>query len=96
MIMKNRAYKEDLIKKISEKYPMYDRKVISKFYNIMFDMIKNELLEGNDVNISNFGTFNIREKKEKKIHSIDGSIKNIPEHKTISFTISRDFKNKLN
>ena len=66
MIMKNRAYKKDLIKKISEKNPMYDIKVISKFYNIMFDMIKNELLEGNDVNISNFGTFNIREKKRKK------------------------------
>ena len=88
--------KRDIIDEISEKAHV-SKKDAENAINEAFDLIEKALLEGREVNLTNFGTFTPKNRKERdgtdpKKHTritIKGA-------RTVSFKLSKALKEKLN
>jgi integration host factor subunit beta len=57
--------KSKLLKQLSGSYPNFLKKDIEKFLNIILNEIKKTLKNGEDVRISGFAGFHLREKKAR-------------------------------
>ena len=63
----------------------------------VFNEILTSLIKGDDVKISSFGTFIVRDKKERIGRNPKTKVKaKISARKVIKFTPSIEFKNKIN
>ena len=62
-----------------------------------FDIIKTQLMSGNNVSIHGFGVFKISNRKAREgIVPSTGEKIHIPETKVVSFKASSDLKSKVN
>ncbi len=88
--------KGDLIEIVAEKTHI-NKKDAENAINATFDLIEKALIEDQEVNISNFGTFTPMTRKER-----DGTDPNshnriiIKSKKTVSFKPAKALKGKLN
>lgn len=57
--------KNDLIKQIHEKLPVYTRKTVADIVDGLFETVKAELVAGNAVRIQQFGAFSVSYHKER-------------------------------
>jgi DNA-binding protein HU-beta len=63
----------------------------------IFDIIKNEVANGNEVAIANFGTFRTVDKSERTgLNPQTGESITIPAHKTPKFAPGKGFKDAVN
>lgn len=85
----------ELTKQVAEKVG-----TVPNLYNIIgavFETVVENLAKGDEVLIRNFGTFKVKERKEKIGRNPQtGEEITIPAHKTPIFTASKFFKRNLN
>ncbi|UCG11794.1 MAG: integration host factor subunit alpha [Deltaproteobacteria bacterium] len=63
----------------------------------VFNIIKHQLENGEDVLISGFGKFSVKERRERKgRHPVTGEPMMLPPRKVVTFKCSGRLKNKLN
>ena len=90
--------KKNIISHISEKFPLLNKKQIEDFINTFYDILISSLIENNKIEIRKFGTFFIKELKEKKSarNPKTGEIIYVPPKKKLRFTPSKYFKKEIN
>ena len=88
--------KRDLVEQVAEKAHL-SKKDAESAIEVAFDLIEKALLEGREVNITNFGAFTPKTRKKR-----DGTDPKkhtritIKESRAVSFRLSKALKAKLN
>lgn len=87
--------KADLVERIFEKIGL-SKKEAQEIIEILFDTMKQSLIEGESVKISGFGTFNVRQKMSRKGRNPKtGEELEITPRRVITFKISNNLKSDL-
>ena len=88
--------KRDLIEMVAEKGHL-SKKDAENAIEIAFDLIEKSILEGREVNITNFGAFTPKVRKSRDGTDPKKHTKiTIQSAKTVSFRLSKSLKAKLN
>ena len=89
--------KSKLLKQLSNNYPNFLKKDLSKFIDIILEEIKRALKRGDRVELRGFGIFFTNTQKARiSRNPKTGEKVNTPEKKTIHFKMSKDLFKKLN
>ncbi len=90
--------KIDIIEKIYEKFnDKITKKDISEIVDKVFNIMKESLEKDKELKIKGFGTWKVKEKKERKGRNPQtGETIIIPPRKVVSFKVSRILKEKIN
>ena len=89
-------YKTDIIDKVA-KTTNIKTKDVDMVYNAIFDTIKKELYNGEEVVLTGFGSFKVNNRKERKgINPRNGDIIQISPKRVVTFRSSLSFKNYMN
>ena len=89
--------KSKLLKQLSNNYPNFLKKDLSKFIDIILEEIKRALKRGDRVELRGFGIFSTNTQKARiSRNPKTGEKVNTPEKKTIHFKMSKDLFKKLN
>jgi integration host factor subunit beta len=88
----------ELIKKLKIKHPKLNKSQLENIIDIFFNTIENSLKEKNSVELRDFGTFFIREIKEKYSarNARTGEMIYVPKKNKVRFRASKKFKHFLN
>ena len=92
--------KVEFVALVSEKLTTDERKETKKFASEVVDCvietIKEQIAEGNEVNLSGFGKFSVVDKPQaEKRNPATGSTVTVPAHKSPKFKYSSTVKNML-
>ena len=91
-----RINKNDIIDYVSEEAYL-SRKDARAALNSIFELISEALAAGSEVDIRNFGSFSIKERKEKMITSFKSKKKElVSSHKTVTIRMSKQLKERVN
>ena len=89
--------KSKLLKQLSENYPNFLKKDLSRFIDIILNEIKRALKRGDRVELRGHGVYFTRIQRARiSRNPKTGEKVNTPEKKTIHFKMSKDLFNKLN
>jgi len=89
--------KSKLLKQLSDNYPNFLKKDLSRFTDIILNEIKRSLRRGDRVELRGFGVFSTNIQKARiSRNPKTGEKVNTPEKKTIHFKMSKDLFKKLN
>ena len=90
--------KSKLLKQLSNNYPNFLQKDLSKFTDIILNEIKNALKRGDRVELRNiFGVFFTNtQKKSIRRNPKTGDKVEVPEKKTINWKMSKEIFSELN
>ena len=88
----------ELSKKLKIKHPKLNKSQLENIIDIFFNTIENSLKEKNSVELRDFGTFFIREIKEKYSarNPRTGEMIYVPKKNKVRFRASKKFKQFLN
>ncbi len=88
--------KRELVNQVTEQLGDYYKQDVGAAVDIILDEIAQALLEGRRVEIRGFGSFSVRVRKPRTTKNPKtGKIMNIPERKTLHFTMSKSLKEVL-
>lgn len=88
--------KVDLVKLIAEETGLTQREAEAAL-NALIEGTMDALAEGESVKLSGFGSFNVRERKERQgVNPQTGAPITIPASKAVVFRASKALKEKLN
>ena len=89
--------KSKLLKQLSNNYPNFLKKDLSKFIDIILEEIKRALRRSDSVELRNFGTFRTNiQKASIRRNPKTGQKVNVPKKRTIKWKMSKDLFKKLN
>ena len=89
--------KSKLLKQLSNNYPNFLKRDLSKFTDIILDEIKEALKRADSVELRGFGRFSIKIQKARISRNPKTNTKvDTPEKKTIHFKMSKDLFKILN
>ena len=89
--------KSKLLKQLSDNYPNFLKRDLSKFTDIILNEIKRALRRGDRVELRGFGVFSTNIQKARiSRNPKTGEKVNTPSKKTINFKMSKDLFKKLN
>ena len=89
--------KSKLLKQLSNNYPNFLKKDLSKFIDIILDEIKRALRRSDSVELRNFGRFSIKiQKASIRRNPRTGEKVSVSEKKVISWKMSKDMFKKIN
>ena len=89
--------KSKLIKQLSNNYPNFLKKDLSKFIDIILEEIKRALRRSDSVELRNFGRFSVKTQKASiRRNPRTGEKVSVPEKKVISWKMSKDMFKKIN
>ncbi len=89
--------KSKLLKQLSNNYPNFLKKDLSKFIDIILEEIKRALRRSDSVELRHFGRFSVKTQKARiSRNPKTGEKVNTPEKKTIHFKMSKDLFKKIN
>lgn len=99
--MTNNLIKRELINqvaaKLSENDVKLNKKQIDAVIGQIFEAIKSEITDNSKCNVNSFGTFELRDRKERKGRSPkDGKEITIPASKSVALKVSATLKKSLN
>ena len=87
--------KKELVTKVSTELSLHKNDVTSAL-DIMLDTMESALAEERRIELRGFGSFAVRKRKARCTKNPKtGTIMNIPERKTIHFTMSKSLKESL-
>lgn len=87
--------KENLVEILAEKY-QFSKKQALELVNFIFDSIVESLKKGEEVKISGFGTFRVKERKARvAINPKTGEKVEVPAKKVPKFTPSKNLKDAI-
>ncbi len=88
--------KRELINQVSEQLGDYYKQDIAQAVEIILEEISQALAEERRVEIRGFGSFSVRTRKPRTTKNPKtGKMMNIPERKTLHFTMSKSLKEVL-
>lgn len=88
--------KADLIERVSERVG-FSKKESAEIVELVFEMLKDTLANGDNVKISGFGNFMVRKKKNRKGRNPQtGQEIQITERDVVTFKTSQVMKSTLN
>ena len=88
--------KRDLVEQVSEKAHI-SKKDADNAIDVAFDLIEKALLEGREVNITNFGVFTPKTRKRREGTDPKKHTRIvIKESQTVAFRLSKSLKSKIN
>ena len=82
-----------IAERLAERYSMTLDKA-KELTDFIFSQVSDELIQGGKVMLSQFGTFEAELKHERIKKSFEGKIV-VPDKYKVTFTVSREYKNKL-
>ena len=89
--------KSKLLKQLSNNYPNFLKKDLSKFIDIILEEIKRALRRSDSVELRNFGRFSVKTQKASiRRNPKTGEKVSVPEKKVISWKMSKDMFKKIN
>jgi integration host factor subunit beta len=89
--------KSKLLKQLSNNYPNFLKKDLSKFIDIILEEIKRALRRSDSVELRNFGRFSVKTQKASiRRNPRTGEKVSVPEKKVISWKMSKDMFKKIN
>ena len=89
--------KSKLLKQLSNNYPGFLKKDLSKFVDIILNEIKRSLRRSESVELRNFGRFSVKTQKSSiRRNPKTGEKVAVPEKKVISWKMSKDMFKKIN
>ena len=89
--------KSKLLKQLSNSYPNFLKKDLSKFTDIILNEIKRSLKRGDSVELRGFGRFSIKTQKSSiRRNPKTGEKVAVPEKKVISWKMSKEMFKKIN
>ena len=89
--------KSKLLKQLSNNYPNFLKKDLSKFTDIIFNEIKRALKRGESVELRNFGRLSIKiQKSSIRRNPKTGEKVAVQEKKVISWKMSKEMFKKMN
>ena len=89
--------KSKLLKQLSNNYPNFLKKDLSKFIDIILNEIKRALKRSDSVELRNFGRFSIKNQKASiRRNPRTGEKVSVPEKRVISWKMSKDMFKKIN
>ncbi len=89
--------KSKLLKQLSDNYPNFYKKDLSKFIDIILNEIKRALRRGDSVELRNFGRLSVKTQKASIRRNPKTSQKvAVPEKKVIRWKQSKDMFKKIN
>ena len=89
--------KSKLLKQLSNSYPNFLKKDLSKFTDIILNEIKRSLRRGDSVELRGFGRFSIKTQKSSiRRNPKTGEKVAVPEKKVISWKMSKEMFKKVN
>ena len=89
--------KSKLLKQLSNNYPNFLKKDLSKFVDIILNEIKRALRRSESVELRNFGRFSVKTQKSSiRRNPKTGEKVAVPEKKVISWKMSKDMFKKIN
>ena len=90
--------KRDIVLQLSEKHANIRQKDIAQITQDILDIIKDELVQGNNLELRNFGVFKIIKRKARigRNPNNPSDVYNIPERTTVKFTPGRNIQGELN
>lgn len=87
--------KKELVNEVSNELSLHKQDVTSAL-DIMLQTMENALKEERRIELRGFGSFAVRKRKARSTKNPKtGTIMNIPERKTIHFTMSKSLKEAL-
>ncbi len=87
--------KKELVNEVSTELSIHKQDVTSAL-DIMLDTMEKALKEERRIELRGFGSFAVRKRKARSTKNPKtGTIMNIPERKTIHFTMSKSLKEAL-
>ncbi len=87
--------KKELVNKVSTELSLHKNDVTTAL-DIMLSTMENALKENRRIELRGFGSFAVRKRKARCTKNPKtGNIMNIPERKTIHFTMSKSLKESL-
>lgn len=87
--------KKELVNEVSNELSLHKQDVTSAL-DIMLRTMENALKEERRIELRGFGSFAVRKRKARSTKNPKtGTIMNIPERKTIHFTMSKSLKEAL-
>jgi integration host factor subunit beta len=88
--------KGKLVDEVADKMDGYLKRDIRQAIDIIFESMTEALNEGKRVEIRGFGSFSLRRRKARKAENPKtGKIMNIPQRKSVLFTMSKSLKEAL-
>ena len=88
--------KRELINEVTEQLGGYYKQDVAQAVDIILENITQALTEGRRVEIRGFGSFSVRTRKPRTTKNPKtGKMMNIPERKTLHFTMSKSLKEVL-
>ena len=89
--------KSKLLKQLSNNYPNFLKKDLSKFIDIILEEIKRALRRSDSVELRNFGRFSVKTQRASiRRNPRTGEKVSVPEKKVISWKMSKDMFKKIN
>ena len=89
--------KSKLLKQLSNNYPNFLKKDLSKFIDIILEEIKRALKRSDSVELRNFGRFSVKTQQASiRRNPRTGEKVSVPEKKVISWKMSKDMFKKIN
>ena len=89
--------KSKLLKQLSNNYPNFLKKDLSKFTDIILNEIKRALKRGDSVELRGFGRFSVKiQKSSIRRNPKTGEKVAVPEKKVIRWKQSKDLFKKIN
>ncbi len=87
--------KKELVKEVSSELSLNKQDVTSAL-DIILNTMENALKEERRIELRGFGSFSVRKRKPRSTKNPKtGTMMNIPERKTIHFTMSKSLKEAL-
>ncbi|PIE36412.1 integration host factor subunit beta [candidate division KSB3 bacterium] len=87
--------KKDLVDKVSEELSM-QKQDVTLAVDIMLDAMSRALVEDRRIELRGFGSFSVRSRKPRSTKNPrTGKIMEIPDRKTLHFTMSKSLKEGL-
>jgi len=88
--------KRELVNEVTTQLGDYYKQDVAQAVDIILDEISHALVENRRVEIRGFGSFSVRRRKPRITKNPKtGKMMNIPERKTLHFTMSKSLKEVL-
>ena len=88
--------KRELVNEVTAQLGDYYKQDVAQAIDIVLDVIAKALMEDRRVEIRGFGSFSVRTRKPRTTKNPKtGKMMNIPERKTLHFTMSKSLKEVL-
>jgi len=88
--------KRELVTEVTEQLGSYYKQDVAQAVDIILENITQALTEGRRVEIRGFGSFSVRTRKPRTTKNPKtGKMMDIPERKTLHFTMSKSLKEVL-